>query len=563
MKRPLNLTAVLATVVFLISLTASPAGARSFSVSDRSICGAGCERLHYAAGPYTVTPGANVILTQYNEVPKPAVDGYMVRVAPNLHYALPNGKCCGAVPRVDVIHLHHGVWLSDGSAGSGEGNTNNGFYPFMGVGEEKTIYQLPPGFGYPVAASDHWVLNYMIHNLWPSTKKVYITYDMDFIPESSPAASGLTPAHPIWMDVEDHHLYSVFDVQRYSGRNGIYTFPDMAKNPYRGWSSPLNLFTVDHPGTLLATAGHVHPGGLYTTLDLIRPGAHAARSALRGSVPGSVRLFRSNARYFDKRGPISWDMAMTGTAPDWRPHVNAGDTLRVSATYETRRASWYESMGIMVVWEAYDSEMGLDPFTGARRQQVAHAASVNPFAHAIDLRGYLTHGHLTENNHHGGTAWLTVNPNKVRSCRTNTVNIAGFTYNPGDLQSPGACAPTITQGRSLKFVNEDAAIPPPGTSVLSPIASLNSPGTLLNPGKAYVDSIFHTITACQNPCGLDTGISYPLANGPGAYDSAQLGYGSPASDRVTWSTPTNLGPGTYTFFCRIHPFMRGVFRIVR
>ena len=28
--------------------------------------------------------------------------------------------------------------------------------------------------------------------------------------------------------------------------------------------------------------------------------------------------------------------------------------LRISATYETKRASWYESMGIMVVWEAWD-----------------------------------------------------------------------------------------------------------------------------------------------------------------------------------------------------------------
>jgi plastocyanin len=24
-----------------------------------------------------------------------------------------------------------------------------------------------------------------------------------------------------------------------------------------------------------------------------------------------------------------------------------------------------------------------------------------------------------------------------------------------------------------------------------------------------------------------------------------------------------LPPGTYTFFCRIHPWMRGVFRIIR
>jgi plastocyanin len=61
---------------------------------------------------------------------------------------------------------------------------------------------------------------------------------------------------------------------------------------------------------------------------------------------------------------------------------------------------------------------------------------------------------------------------------------------------------------------------------------------------------------------LDTGISYPLANGAGGYDSAQLGIGIPASGRLSWTTPTSLKPGSYTYFCRIHPFMRGTFRIV-
>jgi plastocyanin len=520
-----------------------------------AVASSGVEHLHFAAGPYVVKPGANLILSDYRHVPKPDVNGFMVRVAPNLHYALPNGRCCGGIPRVDVLHLHHGVWLTDGTAAPGDGNSfclGGGFClsPFMATGEEKTTYALPPGYGYPIAASDRWFMNYMIHNLWPNQAKVYITYEMDFIPDTSPAARGITPVHPIWMDVMDHHIYPVFDVHRYSGRNGKFTFPDMASDPY-GSGPPLNEFTVDHPGTLVATAGHVHPGGLYTDLDLIRAGAKIAQKAVRGSAPGSVQLFRSYADYFDKRGPISWDMAMKGTAPDWRPHLKAGDVLRVSATYETRRASWYESMGIMVAWEAWDNQAGLDPFTGKVYRPRARPVSVDPFTHALDQNGYVTHGHLAENNHHGGTPWLTVNPSKIRSCRTHTVDIAGFVYTPGDLEVPGSqrCAPTIKQGQSLTFVNQDA----------SPL-SAGVPG--FAPSQAYVDSIFHTITACQNPCGLDTGISYPLANGAGGYDSGQLGDGSPAVGRVTWSTPTNLAPGTYTFFCRIHPFMRGVFRII-
>jgi hypothetical protein len=512
---------VVVTVAALIACFATPAFAAS-----------GVEHLHFHAGPYRITPGANLILTDYKHIPKPGVDGFMTRVAPNLHYALPNGKCCGGIPRVDVIHLHHGVWLSNGAAGAGEGNGYvAGLYPFMAVGEEKTIYQLPRGYGYPVAARDFWVLNYMIHNLTARPASVYITYDMDFIPASSPAAKKIIPAHPIWMDVEDRHIYPVFDVHRFSGHNGRYTFPDMAHNPY-GSGPPLNEFTVDHPGVLLGTAGHLHPGGMYDELDLIRSGATARNGAIRGPVAHSVRLFRSYAHYFDKRGPISWDMAMTATAPDWRPHVKAGDVLRISATYETRRASWLESMGIMVVWEAWD-QPGTDPFN-----------------HRLDQAGHVTHGHLAENNHHGGSSSVGVNLKTFKTCHAKKVTIGGFFYNPGDFQATGRsrCIPTIRKGQSLEFINEDA----------NPSAVLS----VLKPDPNYVHSIFHSVTTCQNPCGLNTGISYPLANGRGSLDSGQLGAALPAVGRVSWNTPTNLAPGTYTYFCRIHPFMRGVFRVI-
>ena len=51
------------------------------------------------------------------------------------------------------------------------------------------------------------------------------------------------------------------------------------------------------------------------------------------------------------------------------------------------------------------------------------------------------------------------------------------------------------------------------------------------------------------------------------FDSGQLGFNyagfnAPAVDRDTWTTPKNLPPGTYSYFCRVHPFMRGSFRVV-
>jgi len=174
----------------LVVLPAVAAASMSRLVSTSST---GVEHLAYAAGPYTITPGANLILAQTNEVAKPDVNGFMIRMAPNLRYALPSGKL-GSVPPTDVVHLHHGVWITNGAAGQGEGNGFANFYEFMAAGEEKTIYEFPAGYGYPIMASDVWILNYMIHNLTNITKYVYVTYDMDFVPETDTAlASKITP----------------------------------------------------------------------------------------------------------------------------------------------------------------------------------------------------------------------------------------------------------------------------------------------------------------------------------------------------------------------------------
>jgi plastocyanin len=85
------------------------------------------------------------------------------------------------------------------------------------------------------------------------------------------------------------------------------------------------------------------------------------------------------------------------------------------------------------------------------------------------------------------------------------------------------------------------------------------------PGQSYQTAIYHTITSCKQPCNRTTGIAYPTANGSVQFDSKQLGFGppgfTPASNRQTWKTPKALRRGTYTFFCRIHPFMRGSFRV--
>src|SRR4051794_26408776 len=113
---------------------------------------AGAKRLHFKSGPYNIIPGQNDI--GYNRsIPQPTEAGYIVGISTNLEYA------DGTVPPVDVIHLHHGVWLNT----SAPDVTSPGLPErFFAAGEEKTRMMLPAGYGYPFKTTDHWLLNYML-----------------------------------------------------------------------------------------------------------------------------------------------------------------------------------------------------------------------------------------------------------------------------------------------------------------------------------------------------------------------------------------------------------------
>jgi plastocyanin len=317
------------------------------------------------------------------------------------------------------------------------------------------------------------------------------------------------------MDVAGFRLYPVFDALQGTGKHGRYTFPDDARGVARKAIGPAHQWRIPSDVTLVATAGHLHPGGLWNDLRATR---------------GSARreLFRSEAKYFEPAGAVSWDVAMTATRPGWRVALHAGDALQLSTTYDTRRASWYESMGIDVVYYAD----GIQP------------GAVDPFAGHVDWHGELTHGHLPENDHHGGTATDLPDARGLASGPfARKISIAGFFSDHGDFSATGTGRrpPVIHPGQSIRFTNFDATRSIPAQQ-----------------------SAYHTITACRAPCTAATGVAYPLANGPVHFDSGELGYGGPPSaDRNTWSTPKSLKPGTYTYFCRIHPFMRGSFRVAR
>jgi len=198
--------------------------------------------------------------------------------------------------------------------------------------------------------------------------------------------------------------------------------------------------------------------------------------------------------------------------------VEPGDRLTISVSYDAARASWYESMGIMIAWLA-DGTDGADPFSDD-----------------VAVEGVLTHGHLAENDNHGGEPAELPDATELDARPIDgPIDIVDFVYGAGDTSEEAEWIPSVTQGESLEFNNVDA-----------PVAA----------------GIWHTITACKAPCNQSTGIAYPLADADVEFDSGQLGNaGAPTTGQLTWQTPSDLEPGTYTYFCRVHPFMRGAFSV--
>lgn len=160
-----------------------------------------------------------------------------------------------------------------------------------------------------------------------------------------------------------------------------------------------------------------------------------------------------------------------------------------------------------------------------------------------------------------------------------TVHVGGFSYLPGDL-SGTTPIPRVPLGTSIQFVNEDAAA-----------------------------NIRHSITSCRAPCNGAYVANYPVPDG--VFDSGKIGNIDPidggafqdvdfgsfeeageiegllgvqsldellaallglldsdspnkilTSETVPlWQTPATLPAGLYTYYCRIHPWMRGAFEV--
>jgi len=562
--------------------------------------GSGCKRIQFAFGPINVRPGMNDAMIRPTTIEQPRYDGYVVRFQPGLVRATD-----GSVPPVEQLHLHHATWLNLGKS-YGEG-------PFFAAGEEKTIADFPTGYGMHVSAGDLWGLLYMVHDAQANPDTVWVTYNIDFVDQASAAKDGIVEAKPLWLDVQRKPIYKgapstgsnpVFNVQRGFGHvdpmthTHVCKWPDENcsnfdvyghKTPQQGESEQslhANIqgadykVTKDMAGTLIGLGGHLHPGGIRDEVSLVR---HGVQKPIFDSE--SVNWNHADPSRAGS-APTSWDFSMTVTgAPlDWKVKIRAGDTIRLNAVYDNQISSWYENMGIVVGYVAPKDPYGppglnpfakdvkivngmpaqavapKGPFVFNYRPKVCHPSLVGP-EKVLCLHGQVTHGALPENTD-------TSAPCTKQSCppldtskvgpMVSDIYAAGFTYGQADFGVVGSTGiPRVERGKPLTFWNLDAS-----------------------------SKVYHTFTACRYPCSGATSVNYPVADGgngnardPMNFESMELGYGllfEPAKSQVGGSEPydmqwmkngvswtfTPTRDGIYTFFCRIHPGMRGVFKVV-
>lgn len=577
--------------------------------------GSACRRLRFAYGPIEVRPGQNDSLFHPLAAPRPLAEGYVVRFRADLMEAagLPAGlpEAPGQAIMAGPVHLHHAVWLSH-AFDSDERYVRLApnlpalpGVPMLASGEERTVIAFPAGYGLPVKADEGWTLLYMLQNMSTQPRQVFITYDLDFVPREEAARLGIVPVKPIWLDVQrrpihpeapDRYANPVFNVQQGFGhvdpRTGrrVCSWPreNCARHDPYGAVTPQQGQTLDlsrrpievagadfmvsgiHEGTLVLIGGHLHRGGVRDEVSLVRGGAEKP-------------IFFSDAVYWDPDHPGaaggavgSSGFAMTGTgaALGWKVKIRSGDILRLNAVYDSERASWYSAMGIVLAFVATaDPHLpaGVDVFddNNVVLDSEAPAGAVMPPGlsapcrpqltgptRRLCLRGQVTHGPAgAHHGHHGHQGPGSPSPGAPArpgaGSGLSEVPIEGFTFGPADrrIVGSGSGVPQVRVGQTLRFTNLDTAARIP-----------------------------HTVTRCPAPCdGSD-----PLAgSGSGDpadvmdFDSGEIGYGlffQSAKGQVGWDPPsgeavragavyelTPTAAGTYTFFCRIHPWMRGVF----
>jgi hypothetical protein len=252
---------------------------------------------------------------------KPCTNCFLLQLQPDLVYA------DGRSANLDTgMMLHHAVLFSagrpDATCGPGEPFPGKLGQRFFASGNERTPGLFPPGFGYYVDGGN-WSGIFHVMNHGTEARTVWFRLRVRWSPA---AAGGVLPLTPIWLDMNNC-------------RTSEYAVPAGPSSSHWTWTSTLT-------GRVISTGGHVHNGGVRTTLSNKTTGQHLCTSwAGWGKNPayqGSI----------ESMSVCSWDRVGT---------VQKGQVLDLESVYDAPQAV-PDAMGIMMafVYETTDLAAGTE-----------------------------------------------------------------------------------------------------------------------------------------------------------------------------------------------------------
>ena len=488
------------------------------------------EKLTYYFGPYTVPPGQD--LNRF-DIELPTRNGFLLSIDPSMRRV---GDL--AEPMHQEAHIHHAHWFE-----ADPGNESDTYFQgnaewIFGNGDEETIADFRqrsaadpdgPVYGQYIPAGGPQPMIYMLHNKTANPLNVYIVLDVTFrhgTPEQLEEKTGR-----VHRDLDGALFGRTFDVPREpegDGRfeyategNGRQTYGS-ARDTFEGSSGKFVEWVAPYDGVLIGIGGHLHPGGLRLVAENYGSEENPCRDDGRGY--GGTLLLNADARF--RTTPLSEDYQMEVSHPAWRAPIHKGDRIRISGTYENKHHAWYAVMTHLGMY----IDRHQTPRRGCK-PKIINDSDWNP------VDGVLNRPWQGRVDHFCGRRWggppcEKKDTTKWRKVETDRVTIANFVYTPGDRAAADPQMPVIDKGETLTFFNADQAA-----------------------------AIRHTVTTCAWPCNGRYVANYPLADG--RWDSGTMGYDPVDKGQMSpvAETPKKLKAGRYAYFCRIHPWMRGAFKV--
>ena len=490
-------------------------------------------------GPYVVTPGSD--LSRLDFTPAMAT-GYTTEV----HTFVLDAD--GTKIPGNEVHTHHVHLLQLDPS-------NPEYFDWLtGTGEEMTggsiaerakadpAYSAGRRYGMPVTQGKQLGVLSMLHNMTSQTRTVYIRFRLRFVYGSHDEIQQAK--HWDFHALTPQIFGGTFNVPR---TGGSYAWPlnldqvaDNADNRGGITSNPTPsklepgvgvVWTAPYSGTLVVAGGHLHAGGTDAVLSNLGSTTHPCPQQGMKGYPGTTLL---NSRVIGHHGVWpSNDYQMGLSQYAWRAYVHKGDRLAINGGYLAKQYGYPDAMVFVGVYLDRAAQppagAGCAPFLAghpnASQTQVIRTHINHPWSMYPD-QPFCTKCDQRESRPKPGAT-------------TDTVHIAGMQYLPGNGGTSGAPVgpPVVSRGQPLTFLNEDYA------------ASM----------------VRHTVTSCRAPCNGPDMTNYPFFDG--RFDSGPLGWMFEDAYVSTQSLPKwtldtqHMQPGYYTFFCRLHPSMRGAFYV--